>query len=304
MMSFDSQHDDIIHDAQSDYYGKRLATCSSDRTIRIFDVQNGQQSLADVLKGHDGPVWQVAWSHPKFGPLLASCSYDGKVLIWKENRKKWSVIKEHTVHESSVNSISFAPHEHGLHLACGSSDGKVSILSYNDDGTWSHQAFVSHQIGCNAVSWAPSTVPGSLFNPSNQPKIAEKKIVTGGCDNLVKIWKWNEKDSTWTQEGPSLEGHSDWVRDVAWSPNMGLNNEIIASCSQDKRVLIWTCENNTWKSKELKKDLFGDTVWRVSWSMTGHLLAVSSGDNKVSLWKQKLDGSWEVAAEMDESQFK
>lgn len=23
---------------------------------------------------HDGPVWQVAWAHPKFGTLLASCS--------------------------------------------------------------------------------------------------------------------------------------------------------------------------------------------------------------------------------------
>lgn len=24
---------------------------------------------------HDGPVWQVAWAHPKFGTLLASCSF-------------------------------------------------------------------------------------------------------------------------------------------------------------------------------------------------------------------------------------
>ena len=26
------------HDAQLDYYGKRLATCSSDRTVRVYDV--------------------------------------------------------------------------------------------------------------------------------------------------------------------------------------------------------------------------------------------------------------------------
>ena len=28
---------------------------------------------------HEGPVWQVAWAHPKFGSILASCSYDRKV---------------------------------------------------------------------------------------------------------------------------------------------------------------------------------------------------------------------------------
>lgn len=72
----------LQHDAQMDYYGKRLATCSSDRTIKIFSVQKDVQThLADLL-GHDGPVWQVAWAHPKFGTKLASCSYDRHVSAW------------------------------------------------------------------------------------------------------------------------------------------------------------------------------------------------------------------------------
>ena len=39
------------HDAQLDYYGTKLATCSSDRSIRLFDVTNGQQTLITQLKG-------------------------------------------------------------------------------------------------------------------------------------------------------------------------------------------------------------------------------------------------------------
>ena len=40
------------HDAQLDYYGKRLATCSSDRTIRIFNVVKGEAKGEPViLKG-------------------------------------------------------------------------------------------------------------------------------------------------------------------------------------------------------------------------------------------------------------
>ena len=54
------------HDSQFDYYGSKLATASSDRTVRVFSVTAGQQPqpLA-TLHGHEGPVWQVAWAHPK-----------------------------------------------------------------------------------------------------------------------------------------------------------------------------------------------------------------------------------------------
>ncbi|KAJ1971851.1 GTPase-activating protein S13 [Dimargaris verticillata] len=101
--AFDTQHQDMIHDAQMDYYGKRLATCSSDRTIRIFDVSDNKQTLVDTLRNHDGPVWEVAWAHPRFGTILASCSYDGRVLVWKETDGVWSIIKEHKAHSSSGN---------------------------------------------------------------------------------------------------------------------------------------------------------------------------------------------------------
>jgi protein transport protein SEC13 len=36
-----------------------------------------------------------------------------------------------------------------------------------------------------------------------------------------------------------LTGHTDWVRDVAWSPTV-LSKSYIASASQDKTVRIWT----------------------------------------------------------------
>ena len=42
------------HDAQLDYYGKRLATCSSDRTVKVFDVIDGEPqrtSGGQTLKG-------------------------------------------------------------------------------------------------------------------------------------------------------------------------------------------------------------------------------------------------------------
>ena len=88
---------DLIHDVQLDYYGKRLATCSSDRIIKIFDVtpDQTQHQLSASFQAHEGPVWQVAWAHPKFGSILASCSYDRRVCVWKEMQpQQWSQVYE------------------------------------------------------------------------------------------------------------------------------------------------------------------------------------------------------------------
>ena len=82
----DTGHNDTVHDVQLDYYGRKLATASSDRTIKVFDVTGDQLTPLTTLNGHAGPVWQVSWSHPKFGNLLASCSFDNRVMIWKEQQ--------------------------------------------------------------------------------------------------------------------------------------------------------------------------------------------------------------------------
>lgn len=85
-----------------DYYAKRLATCSSDKCIKIFEVTDDTQVQSAVLQGHEGPVWRVAWAHPKFGSILASCGYDRKVIIWREGSKnQWSNVFEYTGHTLS-----------------------------------------------------------------------------------------------------------------------------------------------------------------------------------------------------------
>ena len=97
----------------------------------------------------------------------------------------------------------------------------------------------------------------------------------------------------------TLRGHTDWVRDVAWSPTV-LSKSYVASASQDKTVRIWTTDPshpNEWKFVELS---FEAVLWRVSWSLSGNVLAVSGGDNKVTLWKENLAGEWDCVKTIEE----
>jgi len=350
--AFDAHHADAIHDCAYDYYGRRVATCSSDRTIRIFDVEcergarssdatreanargrsdgtaangtrdalgardaedraggrlgdaNGTEGEANrargthvaTITGHDGPVWSARWAHPKFGTLLASASFDHHVRVHKETEPNAFSLAYQTptgTHDGSVNAIAWAPHEYGAKLACASSDGSISVISYDGQASWTVEKIPhAHAIGCTGVSWAPAATPGALVSAGGGASVVDaKRLVTCGCDNLVKIWRFDEERRVWGCEA-TLSAHGDWVRDVAWSENMGLPMNTIASCGQDGKVFIWTQSEprGAWQSRELHD--FGAPVWRVSWSTMGNILAVSDGNNTVTVWKESLDGAW------------
>lgn len=322
----DTNHVDMIHDAQLDYYGKRLATCSSDRTIKIFDVtenEDGQETHALVkeLRGHEGPVWQLSWSHPSHGSMIATCSYDKKVIVWKETDTGWELSKELTGHSGSVNSVAWGPYavDRPL-LASASSDGTVMIHEMKADGSWESTTIKAHESGAMSVTWAPGIVQGVLGEVANRVNV---RLATGGCDKVVKIWQRSDSApylgsggggstaGSWqcvNVLGGDGSGHSHWVRDVAWNPNASVGTSsgggMVASCGQDGMVFIWTQDDKderNWTCKELwSSDKAQQTgpIWRVSWSLTGNLLAVSSSENKVTLWKQSLTNEWECINEL------
>lgn len=303
-VSFDSQHEDLLHDAQFDYYGKRLATCSSDRTIKVFEVDGESHMLIDTLKGHDGPVWCVTWAHPKFDSILASASYDGRVILWKESQGRYVKIYEYTKHSGSVNAIAWAPHTYGLSLAVGASDGHVSLLTYvEQQQQWETVKWTAHTIGVNAVAWSPTTT---------HPECAWI-LASGGCDHTIKLWQVPRVGGGATsaatgqpQTEPEcvaeLRGHEDWVRDLSFAPNLGIPTTYLASCGQDKCVYMWTASQTQKPLQYTKKKVgqFQHVVWRVSWSLSGDRLAIASGDNKVSIWRETVDGEWECVNTIEE----
>ena len=75
-----------------DHYGRRFATASNDRTVRVWDLNaegvwmgssldNSSGGTNNEWQAHKGAVWDVCWGHPEFGQVLAtagageSCCY-------------------------------------------------------------------------------------------------------------------------------------------------------------------------------------------------------------------------------------
>lgn len=232
-------------------------------------------------------MWEVSWAHPKFGAILASCSFDGSVLIHREQRQ-WTILHAATrLHESSVNSVKFHPEL--LQAAAASADGRISVLSHQPNHTWAVDYIDDCTTGVNAVAWSPSE--------------DNLRLVSGGCDHQIRIHQYDEQNRLWNnvfESSGSAVQHTDWVRDVAWAPRVLKQDNIVASCSEDKTVLIWKeSEDGTWEATKMHE--FEEPVWRVSWSMTGHLLAVSSGTSSITLWKSGLDGTWVQVETKDEA---
>lgn len=276
-----------IHDTKFDYYGRYLATASSDGTIKVFEIlpENSQKKTWGT-KAHDGPVWHLSWSHPKFGPFLASCGYDCKVIIWKRgtNNNQFTQIYEYPEHLSSVNSVEFQPMDE-LILLVGASDG-ISVHSYNESqGNFQCTSkFPAHNGGVNTVSWSLQRKLVAASDGTNRVM----RFASGGCDNQVIVWRRNGPN--WEQENELQEdGHTDWVRSVAWAPALSPSSDPIIASAGDQTVKIWKETSGNWTVQQTLT--FDSQVWSVSFSQAGNTLAVAD-TTKVTLFKEDTSGQF------------
>lgn len=173
-----------------------------------------------------------------------------------------------------------------------------------DETEWTSQQISVCRQGCSSLSWCP-------FRQSSEGVLL-LRVAVGGGDNCIHILKQylfsipnrctNTPINTWELD-MKLREHTDRIRDVSWCPFVGFASNLIASCGrvcqsdidnpQDNALNIWTQHpNEPWKCCFSYQ--YNDPVWRLSWSLTGNLLAVSYGVNGVDMWKEMLDGSWKI----------
>jgi len=164
-----------------------------------------------------------------------------------------------------MHSIAFC--ESTLQLAAVGADDQLRVLVHRE-GVW-HVQIWGNEGPALGVCWAP------------KDSFATDHLITAGQDGYLRLYAHGQLQTSW-------KAHDDWIRDVAWSPSLVPDWHRFASCAHGS-VKIWTQKDGgDWTSVDLPHT-WNDPVWRVSWSFTGHMLAVSAGEGDVTLWKAGID---------------
>jgi WD40 repeat protein/class 3 adenylate cyclase len=225
--------------------GRRLASPSYDRTIRIWDVNTGSLQLS--LEGHTAAVYTVSWSPD--GKKLASGSDDNTILIW--DAENGGLLRVLEAHSNWVNCVEWSPDGH--RLASSSADRTIKIW---DADQW--------QI-LREVSYVPSAPCGVAWSPDGT------MLASGYQDKVIRIWGVEAGELIRV-----LSGHTDWDIRVAWSAD----GQVLASGANDHTIRIW----NPYTGQQLVT-FEGHTgmITSVAFSCDGRLLASKAQD--VRVWR-------------------
>ena len=113
-----SGHEKLVFKAAFSPDSRLLASCSLDRTVRLWEIGGG---ACRVLRGHTDEVFAVAF-HPD-GTRLATAGRDGMIWLWDLARGE--DVARLPGHKSFVWSLAFSAD--GATLASGSGDATVGL---------------------------------------------------------------------------------------------------------------------------------------------------------------------------------
>lgn len=268
--------------------GKNLASVGSDKTIKIWSVDNG--NLINTL--YDNVSGEVAISYSPDGKKIVSGSWDKDVKVWDVESGK--VISRFVAHDKSLRTVSY--HPNGKYIASAGWDKDI-LVWYEPTGLLLKK-LTGHNQCVRAIEYSPcgkfiasggydlylrihDVASGNIIFQEKGHKYPiealsyspdGKYIATGGNDNYLKIWNVNTKSVYKT-----LIGHTDAVYTVNFSPD----GKYLASAGNDNSIKIWDIEKGinimTFKGHTL-------TVKSVAFSPNGKLIVSTGADKTIRVW--------------------
>uniref|UniRef100_A0A4W4EXZ9 WD repeat, SAM and U-box domain-containing protein 1 n=2 Tax=Electrophorus electricus TaxID=8005 RepID=A0A4W4EXZ9_ELEEL len=291
-----------------------LATCSADKTVRVYRTRDFTELPFSPLSGHGYGVHCCCFS--PCGQYLASCSTDATTVVWAMGSGEIEAVLEHPG-RSPVRVCAFSPAS--SHLVSGAADGSVALWdfpsrrlrrtgavpdttivacsfspcgqlvatgsTYGDLRIWDlslnqlHAEKYAHDLGVTCCQFAPQIlkVVGGC--------VVQFRLASCGQDSFLKVWFVSLTSPTGCkmQLLHTLSGQSATVLSCAYSAD----GQLLISGSMDKSVAVYDANNGILLYTLNQHERY---VTACAFSPIAPLMAAGSMDKTVSVWRVE-DGS-------------
>ncbi|GAA5929400.1 WD40 repeat domain-containing protein [Sporobolomyces koalae] len=213
-----------------------LASCSTDKSIRLYSFVPPQQATATAFQlastiptSHSRTVRNLAFSPT--GATLATASFDSTVGIWckineaglddeasPDGTGEWEAVDPLEGHESECKSVAW------------SADARLLATCSRDKSVWVWEAVGPAEFECLAVLMEHSQdVKCVTWHPS------EELLASSSYDDQIHLYAPDPYDDEWTLVHKLSPAHTGTVWSVSFSPC----GSYLASTGDDLSLKIW-----------------------------------------------------------------
>ncbi|KAF1983319.1 WD40 repeat-like protein [Aulographum hederae CBS 113979] len=252
--TFDHGHEDLVLAVDFNMYGTRMATASSDHTIKVWDKKNDEWFVTDQWRAHDAEVVDVKWNGPHMGQVLGSIGEDGRFKLWEEDvveapnsGRRFKMITS-MKSETKVPFMSLDIKNVSLvetYIALITRDGYLTVHEPVDHDNLAEWQILHQEYVCPRPSRQDETGFRVHFHhdglpcwPALEAGLDRKSLgLAVAAMDVVKILRTDKERRFYV--AAELPGARNIIRDVAWAKGSMRGYDVVATGCKDGAIRIY-----------------------------------------------------------------